>query len=146
LSAFAATWVKQFIREKSMQLAKIFSSLLTLVALCIGVAISGCAVVAPPPAPATLSLQQRIDAAHTRADHEKLEAYYRGEAATARIKAGEHREMIKAYERQVAGGRSNANMSTHCLSLIASYESIAADYERLAASHRQMADHANRTN
>lgn len=128
-----------------MKIHRVFPSLLVLAALSIGVALSGCAAVAPPVEPAAQSLHQQIGAAKTRADHEKLEAYYRGEAATARIKVGEHREMIKAYERQVAGGRSNANMSTHCLSLIASYENIAADYERLAADHHQMADQTTHT-
>ena len=110
-----------------------------------GIALGGCAGAMPSEQlAATPSLQQRIEAAHTRGDHEKLEAYYRGEAAAARAKVEEHRDMIKAYERQVAGGRSNHNMATHCLSLIQSYESIATDYERLAANHRQMADQALR--
>jgi hypothetical protein len=110
-----------------------------LAVVCVGVALGGCAGAAPDEMLAKPSLLQRIEAAHTRDDHEKLATYYRGEAATARSRVEEHREMIKAYEHQVAGGRSNANMSTHCLSLIASYESIAADYERLAADHHQMA-------
>lgn len=121
-----------------------FSRFAATVLLCAAAALSGCAGVATPPALPQPSLQQRIDAAHTRADHEKLEAYYQAEASTARSKAQEHREMIKAYERQVAGGRSNANMATHCHSLIQSYESIAADYDRLATNHRQMADLAPR--
>lgn len=128
-----------------MRIHRKILQLSALAVVCVGMALSGCAGAMPSEKSATPSLQQRIEAAHTRADHEKLEAYYRGEAAAARIKAGEHREMIKAYERQVAGGRSNANMSTHCLSLIASYESIAADYERLAADHHQMADQTTRT-
>ena len=47
--------------------------------LCVGLALSGCAGVET--APASPSLKQRIEAAHTRADHMVLEAYYnaRGE-------------------------------------------------------------------
>ena len=108
--------------------------------LSVGLALSGCADTATS-AP-TPSLQQRIEAAHTRADHQALAAYYNGEAAAARAKAAEHREMIKAYHKQVAGGHGNANMATHCNSLITGYESIAADYERMATSHRQMAEQA----
>ncbi len=106
----------------------------------ISLVLTGCAGVATS-AP-TPSLQQRVEAAHTSADHATLAAYYSGEAATARAKATEHRDMIQAYRKQVAGGHGNANMETHCNSLIKSYEAIAADYELLAASHRQMAEQA----
>lgn len=101
-----------------------------------GMALSGCAAVAPPLQP---SLPQRIAAAHSRADHEALAAYFQGEATAARAKAAEHREMILAYQRQVQGKRSNPNMATHCKSLIQGYEGMVADYERLADSHLQMA-------
>nr|WP_295773750.1 hypothetical protein [Rhodoferax sp.] len=100
-------------------------------------ALSGCADTAKS-AP-TLNLQQRIEAAHTRTDHEALVVYYDGEAAAARVKAAEHRDMIKAYQRQVANGRGNANMETHCNSLITGYEAMAADYDMLATHHRQSA-------
>ena len=104
-----------------------------------GMALSGCAAVVPPPGP---SLAQRIEAARTRADHEALAAYFKGEAQAARAKAAEHREMLQAYQRQVAGGRGNANMATHCNSLIQGYEGMAADYDRMADGHRQMAAQA----
>ena len=108
--------------------------------LSMGLALTGCAGTAPSvPAP---SLQQRIEAAHSRADHQALAAYFNGEAAVARAKAGEHRDMIKAYQKQVAAGHGNANMATHCNSLITGYENIAVDYERIAESHRQQAEQA----
>ncbi len=117
-----------------------FSQFTASAVLLMGLALSGCAAVATS-AP-TPPLQQRIEAAHTPADHSALAAHYSGEAATARTKAAEHRDMIKAYQIQVAGGHGNANMATHCNSLITGYQSIAADYELLAASHRQMAEQA----
>lgn len=103
-------------------------------------ALSGCADTAK--SVPTMTLQQRIEAAHTRADHEALVAYYGGEATAARAKVAEHREMIKAYQRQVANGHGNANMETHCKSLITGYEAMAADYEMLATHHRQAAAQA----
>ena len=114
-----------------------FSRLAASAALLACLALNGCADTAK--SVPTLTLQQKIEAAHTRADHEALVAYYDGEAAAARAKAAEHRDMIKAYQRQVANGHGNANMETHCNSLITGYESMAADYEMLAANHRQMA-------
>ncbi len=110
------------------------------VMLAVAIALSACATVATPP---TLPLQQRIEAAHSRADHQALEAYFNGEAAQARAKADEHRNMILTYLSQVATGRANANMPTHCHMLIDSYESMAAQYELMAASHHQLAALAN---
>jgi hypothetical protein len=102
--------------------------------------LSGCADVAKSvPRP---SLQQRIEAAHTRADHAALVAYYDGEVAAAHAKAAEHRGMIKSYQQQVALGHGNPNMETHCKSLINGYESMAQNYESLATHHRQMAEMA----
>ncbi len=108
--------------------------------LSIGLALTGCAGTAPS-AP-TPSLQQRIEAARSPADHQALAAYFNGEAATARAKAAEHRDMILAYQRQVAGGHGDANMATHCNSLITGYEAIATDYALLAKSHLHMAEQA----
>lgn len=122
---------------------RVVSNFLRLAAsamLCVGLALSGCAGVET--APASPSLKQRIEAAHTRADHMVLEAYYNGEAKTARAKASEHRDMIQAYLKQVTDGHGNANMETHCNSLIKGYESIAVDYEMLAAGHLQKAEQA----
>ena len=119
-----------------------FSRLAASAALVACLALSGCANTAKPEP--TLTLQQRVEAAHTRADHEALVTYYSGEAVTARAKAAEHRDMIKAYQKQVANGHGNANMETHCKSLIMGYEAMAADYDMLATSHRQMAEQAKR--
>ena len=114
-----------------------FSRFAASAVLLASLALSGCAYTEKS-AP-TMTLQQRIEAAHTRADHEALVAYYAGEAASARAKAAEHRDMIKAYQRQVAIGHGNANMETHCNSLITGYEAMATDYEMLASHHRQSA-------
>jgi hypothetical protein len=117
-----------------------FSRFAALAVLIASLALSGCADTAK--STPTLTLQQQIEAAHTPAEHHALGAYYDGEAAAARAKAAEHRDMIKAYQRQVANGHGNSNMETHCRSLIMGHEAMAADYETLAAHHRQMAAQA----
>lgn len=90
-----------------------FSALAVLLA---SLVLSGCADVAKSaPSP---SLQQLIEAAHTRADHEPLVVYYCGEAVAAHAKVAGHHDMIKAFQRQVANGHFNVNMETHCNSLI----------------------------
>ena len=109
------------------------------VLLLIGIALTGCAGVATVPSPA---LQQQIEAARTRADHEALVTYYDREAAAARTKAAEHRKMARSYQGMVLGGRGGSSMPAHCNAIVSSYEGIASEYDGMAASHRQMAGQA----
>ena len=112
---------------------------LASVLLLVGIALSGCAGLATAPSPA---LQQQIEAARTRADHEALVKFYNGEAATARAKAAEHRKMATSYQGMIAGGRGSGNMPAHCNAIASSFESIATQFDGMAADHRQMADQA----
>lgn len=109
------------------------------VLLLAGIALGGCAGYATSPSPA---LQQQIEAARTRADHEALVKYYTGEAATARAKAAEHRRMATSYQAMFAGGRGGGNLVAHCNSIVSSFESIASKYDEMAAGHRQLAEQA----
>lgn len=92
---------------------------------------------APTSSPAP-DLQQQIETATTRADHEALALSFDREAATARDKAAEHRKMAKAY----VGARSGASMQAHCNAIVRDYESVAKEFEGLAADHRQIATQA----
>ena len=109
------------------------------VLLLAGAALSGCAGLVTAPSPA---LQQQIEAARTRADHEALARYYDGEVANARAKVAEHRKMATGYQGMVSGGRGGGSMPAHCYAIASSYEGIAAQFEGMAASHRQMAEQA----
>ncbi len=104
-------------------------------ALLLSIVLAGCAS-GPTSAPVP-ELQQRIEAAQTRADHEALALNYDREAAAARAKAAEHRNMARSYR-----GRSGGSMEAHCNSLVRNYESVATEFEGLAADHRQMAAQA----
>lgn len=114
-----------------------FSRRFAAAVLLAGIALSGCTVATTAPTPA---VQQQIEAARTRTDHEALVTYYNAEAATARAKAAEHRKMAKSYQGQIANGRGGANMPAHCNAIVNNYESMATEYDAMAASHRQMAD------
>lgn len=103
--------------------------------LVVGIALSGCAGFSTAP---SAELQQKIEAASTRSDHEALVNFYAQEASSARAKAIEHRKMAKSY----IGGRGGASMQAHCNSIVKSYEGIATEYDAMAASHRQMAEQA----
>lgn len=106
-------------------------------ALLLSVVLAGCA--SGPNAPST-ELQQRIESARTRSDHEGLVTYYNQEAAGARAKAAEHRKMAKSYQGMAVGSKGGGSMQSHCNAIVSSYEGIAVEYDGLAASHRQMAE------
>ncbi len=107
--------------------------------LLVGISLSGCAGFTTSPSPA---LQRQIEAAGTRADHEALVKYYNQEAAAARAKVAEHRQMAKSYQGMIAGGRGGGSMPAHCNAIASRYEDIAAQFDGMAASHRQMAEQA----
>lgn len=108
-------------------------------ALLLSVVLAGCASGPNAPSP---ELQQRIESARTRSDHEGLVTYYNQEAAAARAKAAEHRKMAKSYQGMAVSGKGGGSMQSHCNAIVSSYEGIAAEYDGLATSHRQMADQA----
>ncbi len=101
-----------------------------------GIALGGCAGLATSP---SSTLQQQIEGARTRADHEALAKHYLGEAAAARAKAAEHRRLAIGYQRVPPGGRGGANMSAHCNAIASGFDGIAMQYDGMAATHQQMA-------
>jgi len=105
----------------------------------LSVVLAGCAT---DPKVASPELQQRIEAARTRADHQALTTYYEREAAGARATAAEHRQMAKTYQGMALSGRGGGSMTAHCNSIVRMYEGIAAEFDGLAADHRQMAERA----
>lgn len=105
--------------------------------LCI--VLAGCA---GNPKPPSAELQQQIESARTRADHEALAAHYDRQADAARTSAAEHRQMAKTYALMIGIGRSAASIPAHCEALVTKYEGIAADYERIASDHRRMGENA----
>lgn len=104
--------------------------------LVLGVVLAGCAF--GPNNPSS-EMVQRIEAAHTRGDHEALAATYTQDATAARAKAAEHRKMARSYQGMTTSGKGGANMPAHCNSLVNLYESAATEYDGLAADHRQIA-------
>lgn len=105
--------------------------------LVIGIGLSGCAGVAPS-STLSLELQQRIEAARTRGDHEALASHYTREAAAARAVAADHRKMARSYA-AMPSGKGSGSMPAHCNSIVAKYEGIASDYDSMAAAHQGMA-------
>ncbi len=109
------------------------------VLLLVGVALSGCAGLSTAPSAA---LQQQIESARSRADHEALATNYDKQAAAARATAAEHRQLARTYQASPPITRGGGSMSVHCNSIASSFEGIAAQFEGMAAGHRQMAGEA----
>lgn len=108
-------------------------------AVTIAIALAGCSTPAAPDRAGAPSIEQRISAAHTRADHEDIAAYYDQQAAAALAQAETHRRLAVAYAAQPPGGRGGGGMAAHCRQLVTSYEGAAKTYQQMAAEHRQMA-------
>lgn len=104
-----------------------------------GALLGGCAT-AEKTSPSA-SLQQQVQSAHTKAEHQNLAAYYDKEAGMAHAAAETHRKMGMTYG-PAPLGRSGLNMQEHCNALGTKYDGIATDYEGLAAYHRQLAERA----
>lgn len=109
------------------------------VLLIAGVALAGCTSMVTAPSSA---LQQQIESARTRSDHEALVKHYESEVAAARAKANEHREMGKRYAAAPVGREGGGSMRVHCNAVAASYDQIAQTLQTMATDHRRMAEDA----
>ncbi len=103
--------------------------------LLLSAVLAGCAASSTSPSP---ELQQRIETAHTRADHASLGDYYNRQAASARATAAEHRKMAKAYASGPVSAKGGMSMAAHCNSIVRQFEGIATDYESMAAEHQKL--------
>ena len=91
------------------------------------------------PAEEQMDMEKMISSAKTAADHEALAAEYESEAAAAKAKAAEHREMAESYKKLGGAAIGKLHLDEHCERLAKSYEKAAMEYEALAKAHREMA-------
>ena len=86
------------------------------------------------------AVDQMIESAKTKADHEKLAIYYEDAANTLNAKAEEHKKMAIAYRAMTTTNKGGlAGFVAHCDRLVAKYEEMAADNQELAKLHHQFA-------
>ena len=96
-------------------------------------ALGGCAAQGPvKPA----GLEQKIEAARTRADHQEIAAVYEQQAEDYKATAEWHRGWARAYER---GRRKSNSGVTHCENLARIFQQAAEETLALAREHRQVA-------
>ena len=88
-------------------------------------------------------LKELIANAATPADHQKIAAYYRGEAQRLRQTAKEHQEWGDIYAKGSAGSESKhpgmSNGAPHCHKWADLEEEEAKEADALAAAHDDMA-------
>ena len=83
------------------------------------------------------NVNERIASAKTAADHEAIAAYFRGEAAEQAERVKLHEGMLANYEK--AGGKSYANIISHCKAMLAESRKLEKDYSAMADLHAKMA-------
>ena len=89
-----------------------------------------------------VGIEQKIEAAGTRADHEEIASLYEKQAGADTAAAEQHRGLARVYKRMggIKGGQPN--MATHCDNLARTYQKAAKENLALAQEHRQMAAEA----
>lgn len=109
--------------------------------------LGGCAAEGPV---RPVGLEQKIEAARTRADHLEIAAVYEQQADVDNGAMERHRNLARAYERDwVATGprgaavvnakRVNQSVIAHCENLARLYQQAAAENLALAKEHRRLA-------
>ena len=116
------------------------NSMTLITAILIGAVLVWSAVT-PTGVVAEMSMEQLIESAKTKADHEALAAHYEAEAQALQEKANTHKRMSAAYRIMPSKGGAGG-FTAHCDRLIARYEEAAKENLELATLHRQMAAEA----
>lgn len=87
----------------------------------------------------TFDVVAAISAAVTKADHEKIAAFYAQEAMDLDAKVAQHQKMSQAYRLAGKGRHSAVSMNTHCEKLLGKYKAAAAENRDLAKAHQDLA-------
>ena len=88
------------------------------------------------------NIEAVISSAKTKADHEKIAAFYEAEATSLQRKLEQHKRMNDAYKRAGHGKHGGIPMGYHCTKLLSNYADAIAETLELARGHRAMAEEA----
>lgn len=95
-----------------------------------------------------VNIVEAITSASTKADHERIAAFYEQEAKALHEKVAQHEEMTKAYSSnwsgKAPGGISGLSMQAHCKNITTNYTAAMSENMELAKAHRAMAAEANK--
>ncbi|MDI1275976.1 hypothetical protein [Methylobacter sp.] len=96
---------------------------------------TACAEMDPHPMNMDLAVQN----AKTKADHEALARHYEEAAEEMRVKAEEHKKLLRQYQsKSYLYGRQAQDFKAHCLRLIDVYEKAVEENLSMAKMHHQM--------
>ena len=84
-------------------------------------------------------LQEKIEDARTKADHEELAGYYEQEASALQARAKQHKQKAKASGPPTGYARLKDGFARHCNHLANKYRDDAETNLALAKLHRRMA-------
>ena len=95
-------------------------------------------------------LEQKIEAARTRADHQEIAAVYEQLAQRDRAASERHRALARAYEQGYVAGtplvgsritieKENRSLVAHCENLARIYQQAAEENLAMAREHRRLA-------
>lgn len=107
--------------------------------LAVNLSLSGC-ISSGSQKPARL--QEKIEDARTKADHEELAAYYEQEARTAQAKAQLHLDQAESYRRGapfVYPRLTAPYLADHCVSIAGKHQKVADENLKPAKSYRDLA-------
>ncbi len=99
--------------------------------------LSGCAIESPKK---PIGIEQKIQSAHTRAEHEEIASEYEKQAEVDKTTAKAHQNMAQTY-RYYSGPKSTnpGAIASHCNNLAKLYQQAAEENIELAKLHRQLA-------
>lgn len=108
----------------------------------VAMALTGCATQAPT---APVSVEQRIETASSRVDHEDLASRYEDQAALNAAAAQRHRGYAAIYRKNTSprsGPEVHLAMAMHCENLARTLQQTADENLALAKLHRELAARA----
>jgi hypothetical protein len=96
----------------------------------------------PPEKMTKKELKWLIQNAKTAEDHQKLEVYYRQEAASLREESQNHKDMAEAYASGKQRTALPGKLSNHCRNIADYYAKSAKKAEKMAVMHEELAKQA----
>ena len=114
---------------------------LAIVVLTVAAAASSITTVAAEP---ERGMEEMIQTAKSKADHEAIAARYEAEAKELLVQAESYVRMAKLYTGMEVGGGKGPELARHCEELRADLRAAAGQNEDLARLHRELAAQATR--
>lgn len=89
--------------------------------------------------PHPMDMNQAVQNAETKADHEALAKHYDEAAEELQLRVDEHKKLLAQYEaKSYLYGRQAHSFRDHCQALINAYERAVEANRKMAETHRQM--------